>query len=87
MSTAVALDRLLSAQEAERLLGIPAGTVRAWKARGQLHHWGLDEQHRPLYYESDLIACRDRLRTKDEWLAIHRRRQRTMRDKRRGGPS
>ncbi|GAA4685649.1 hypothetical protein GCM10023215_21110 [Pseudonocardia yuanmonensis] len=40
---------LFSAAEAERVLGIKAGTVRQWAHRGQLHPVGLDERDRPLY--------------------------------------
>jgi hypothetical protein len=67
------IDRLLSAAEAERLLGIPAVRVRQWKHVGKIWAMGLDGSGRPLYRESDLIALRDRTRTRDQHERERRR--------------
>lgn len=40
---------LLTAVDAERYLGVPAGTVRQWAHRGQLVSYLRDPQGRPLY--------------------------------------
>lgn len=53
------LGRLLSATDAERELGIPAGTVRSWWNRGRegMELAGLDAiRDRPLWWECDLLA-------------------------------
>lgn len=42
-------DRLVSAAEAAAELGVPAGTVRGWKARELLFPVGQDTAGRPLY--------------------------------------
>lgn len=55
------VDRLLSARDAEKLLGMPASTVRTWAGRHRatgLYSAGLDRCGRPLYRESDLIRLR-----------------------------
>lgn len=54
-------ERPLSASDAEKLLGIPAGTVRAWHHRRRatgLFPIGLDERRRPLFRQSDLLRLR-----------------------------
>jgi hypothetical protein len=51
---------LYTAAEAERVLGIPAGTVRAWFCRKRIYHYGLDERHRPMFDRDDLVRLRDR---------------------------
>lgn len=51
-------QRLLGAADAERELGIRAGTVRQWAHRGLLHPRGLDARDRPLYGVGDLIRLR-----------------------------
>ena len=61
--------RLLSAAEAERLLGIRASTVRTWSQRRHrtgLWSAGLDRYGRPLFYEADLLALKQRLRPRDK---------------------
>lgn len=40
---------MVSAAEAERILGIPAARVRQWAKRGHIHAAGLDQSGRPLY--------------------------------------
>ena len=60
--------RLLSAADAERVLGIPASTVRSWwrrRARTQLWDYGRDARNHPLFDELDLVALRDRTRSRD----------------------
>lgn len=54
------LGRLLSAQDAEREIGIPAGTIRSWwsRAREGLKPGGLGPiANRPMFWECDLLAC------------------------------
>lgn len=63
--TAAVEDRLLSARDAEKVLGIPASTVRTWfqrKARTGLWDYGRDQRGHPMFREADLIALRDRRR-------------------------
>lgn len=61
--------RLLSAAEAEKLLGIPAARVRKWhqlhKVTG-LYAYGLDRSRRPLYLESDLRRLNAGKRIRDD---------------------
>lgn len=55
------VDRLLSARDAEKRLGIPASTIRTWAQRHRatgLYSVGLDSYRRPLYRETDLIRLR-----------------------------
>lgn len=55
------LDRLLSARDAQVVLGIPASTVNTWHSRKMhtgLYSRAVDGRRRPLFYESDLIALR-----------------------------
>jgi hypothetical protein len=59
------MDRLLSARDAEKVLGIPAATVRSWfrrrKATG-LYDFGRDQRNHPMFRERDLLALRDRVK-------------------------
>lgn len=63
MSLAVSrTDRLLSARDAEKLLGIPASTVRTWhqrKDRTHLYPADFDRTGKPRFREADLIRLRD----------------------------
>lgn len=55
------LGRLMSAQDAERTLSIPASTVRSWyrrKGRTGLYDHGRDRRCHPLFWEADLLALR-----------------------------
>ena len=57
--------RLLSAADAQRVLGIPASTVRSWWRRQRytgLWDYGRDRRNHPLFDEVDLVALRDRQR-------------------------
>lgn len=61
------VDRLLSARDAEKVLGIPAATVRTWFHRRRwtgLYDFGRDQRNHPLFRESDLIALKTRRRTR-----------------------
>jgi hypothetical protein len=49
---------LYTAADAQRELGIPAGTVRAWASREQLYSFGLDLHGRPMYRARDLFRLR-----------------------------
>jgi hypothetical protein len=51
--------QLFTAAEAARALGIPAGSVRAWRSCGRLVVWGFDERGNPMYDRDDLVALRD----------------------------
>lgn len=71
--------RLVSAVEAEKLLGIPATTVRTWHHRSRftgLFSAGLDRYSRPLFYEADLLVRKMRMRIRDK----DGRRHHTMAD-------
>ena len=60
--------RLLSAADAQRVLGIPAATVRSWHHRRRhtgLYPIGLDRRHQPLFYEADLLQLRRGRRLRD----------------------
>jgi hypothetical protein len=50
---------LYTAADAQRELGIPAGTVRSWASREWLYSFGLDRVGRPMYRGQDLIRLRD----------------------------
>lgn len=50
---------LYTAADAQRELGIPAGTVRSWASRERLWSYGLDLAGRPMYRGQDLIRLRD----------------------------
>jgi len=50
---------LYTAADAERELGIKAGTVRAWASREKIYSFGLDHTGRPMYRGRDLIRLRD----------------------------
>lgn len=53
---------LVTATEAHHRFGVPAGTVRSWKNRGELIARGLDSQGRTLYLLAELLARRERQR-------------------------
>ena len=60
-------SRSLSARDAEKVLGIPAATVRSWhhrRARTRLESVGVDRRGHPLFREEDLVNLRDRRRLK-----------------------
>lgn len=57
---------LYTAAEAERVLRIPAATVRSWARRKRIHPYGLDAQRNPMYDRDDLVTLRDRSRTRDQ---------------------
>lgn len=67
-------DRLLSALDAEKLLGIPRATVRSWHQRQRatgLKPKGKDQRGAYLYLGIDLIRLRrgERIRHADgEWI-------------------
>ena len=50
---------LLSAAEAQRYLGLPAGTVRSWVSRGALRPLACDDYGRPRYEVATLLALRE----------------------------
>lgn len=54
---------MFSAAEAERVLRIPAATVRSWARREQIHPYGLDDRDRPMYDRDDLVRLRDKGRS------------------------
>jgi hypothetical protein len=49
---------LYTAVDAQRELGIPAGTVRSWASREQLYSFGMSHDGRPMYRFRDLINLR-----------------------------
>lgn len=56
---------LFTATEAERVLGIPAATVRSWARRKQVWPFGLDAAGAPMYDRDDLVRLRERRQTRD----------------------
>lgn len=46
---------LFTAADAEKVLGIKAGTIRAWRSRRLLWHFGLDKYGRPMYDRDHLM--------------------------------
>ena len=50
---------LFTASEAARALGIPAGSIRAWRSCGRLAVFGFNERGQPMYDRDDLVALRD----------------------------
>lgn len=50
---------LYTAAESERVLGIPAATVRTWAFRKLIYAYGLDDRDRPMYDRDDLVRLRD----------------------------
>lgn len=49
------MPTLVIAAEAQRLLGIAAGTIRQWARRRKLWARGLDQHGRPMYAVADLM--------------------------------
>jgi DNA-binding transcriptional MerR regulator len=66
---------LFTAAEAARLFGIPPGSVRAWKAKGQLYHMGLTQRGQPMYDRDDLLALRDGTRRRTQRKPRTRRKE------------
>ena len=63
------LGELLSAPQAQNVLGIPAQNVRKWASRGKntgLCVVGSDPRGYPMYYEADLIALSRGMKIRDE---------------------
>jgi hypothetical protein len=63
------LGRLLSAADAERVLGIPRSTVATWHQRRErtgLYPAAKDSRNDPLFYEVDLIVLSRKLPLRDE---------------------
>lgn len=61
MTTIISTARLLSARDAEKVLGIPASTIRTWYARRRtngLYEFGRDKRNAPLFRATDLTALR-----------------------------
>lgn len=67
------IRQLFTASEAARVFAIPAGSIRAWKAKGVLWHYGLDQRGNPMYDRDDLLALRDGTKRR------HQRRPRQQR--------
>lgn len=70
--------QLFTAAEAARRFHIPPGSIRAWKAKGQLHHWGIDDHGHPMYDRDDLIALRDGTRRRAQRIPRARRTRRAI---------
>lgn len=62
----------MTAAEAARTLGIPAGSIRAWASSKRLWSFESDERGRPLYDRDHLIELRDKTRRRAP--GAHRRR-------------
>lgn len=76
---------LYTAAQAERTLRVKASTVRSWARRKRLYPYGLDEHRNPMYDRDDLVALRDRSRTRDEVAQARRRARRIVADSGRTG--
>lgn len=64
---------LLSARDAEKLLGIPSTTVRSWhhrRGRTGLQSVGVNRSGHALFHREDLIALRDKHRLKVPVLTV-----------------
>ena len=53
------MRHLYTAAEAVRALGIPLGTITAWRAKGLLYEYGLTDRGQRMYDRQDLISLRD----------------------------
>lgn len=49
----------LTAAQAQQYLGIPAGTVRSWRSRGELRPFDRDRLGRPRYSADDLLRLQE----------------------------
>jgi len=63
-------ERLYSARDAEKVLGISASTIRTWWRRygrkeGGLWDYGTDRRGNPMFRAKDLIALRDKRPIRD----------------------
>lgn len=67
------IRHLFTASEAARILGIPAGSIRAWRSCGRLPVWGFNEHGQPMYDRDDLVILRDG--TRRNVCSITRRRK------------
>lgn len=82
LTAAVDDDRvrhLFTAAEAEKQLGIPAGTIRVWFNRKRIWHYGLDERGNPMFDRDDLVRLRDRTQTRDQHAQAKRASSRNRR--------
>lgn len=70
--TATGVRHLYTAAEAERVLRIPAVTIRSWARRKRIWPYGLDERRQPMYDRDDLVARRDRSRTREQHARARR---------------
>ncbi len=52
-------DELVSAEDARARYGVATSTVRSWKRRGRIHHYGEDERGRHLFRVRDVLALLD----------------------------
>lgn len=68
---------LFTAAEAEKLFGIPAATIRQWRKRRVIFHYGLSRRGQPMYDRDHLIALRDNRLTGKQRRATSRNRRQT----------
>lgn len=54
-------DGFLRTDEAARLVGVSAATIRSWRHRGWLEAQGLDERNRPLHTKEAVRAAERRV--------------------------
>lgn len=57
---------LFTAAEAERVLGIPAGTIRSWFSRKHIWHFGIDPRGRPMFDRDDLLRMYNREQSREQ---------------------
>lgn len=54
--------RVVTAREAQDMLGIPAGTIRGWASQGRLFAVSIGERGERWYKLTDVLALRDSTR-------------------------
>jgi hypothetical protein len=53
-------EELITAETARDRFGVSTSTVRSWKHRGRIHHYGEDEHGRHLYRLRDVLALHEK---------------------------
>lgn len=70
---------LFTAAEAEKVLGIPAGTIRSWFSRKHIWHYGIDKRGRPMFDRDDLLRMAIRSQSRGQQLRSERAAKRARR--------
>jgi hypothetical protein len=59
------LNTLVNTNDAARIAGVTASSIRSWKNRGHINPSGLDPQGRPLYRLADIIRAEHKTRQRN----------------------